>query len=261
MSTLYNDHMKLEMLADYIRTRLDLDRFAAADVSMNGVQVARPGKEVKRVACAVDATLSTFTAAAEAGADALFVHHGLFWGKPIAVTAMHYARISMLLRHDIALIAAHLPLDAHPELGNNATMARLLKLEEVEPFGLYHGIPIGFRGRFAKPVGVDEIAETLKLGPETGLHVLPFGKKRIETVGIVSGGAADEVQEAISLGLDAYITGEASHTMYSYCEESRITMLCGGHYATEVFGVQQVAKDLTENLGLETSFIALPTAL
>jgi dinuclear metal center YbgI/SA1388 family protein len=253
--------MKIEMLADYIRTRLELDRYTTLDDSMNGLQVGRPDKEVKRVACAVDASLETFVKAAELGSDALFVHHGLFWGKPIAVTGMHYARLAVLLRHDIALLAAHLPLDAHPELGNNATMASLLGLQDIQPFGLYHGTYIGYRGRFESPVEISDIARTLELGPGTGLHILPFGKKHISTVGIVSGGAAFEVQQAISLGLDAYITGESSHTMYSYCKESRINMICGGHYATEVFGVRQMAKDLSANLGLETSFIALPTAL
>ena len=253
--------MKIEMLADYIRTRLELDRYRDLDDSMNGLQVGRPQKEVKKVVCAVDASLATFVKAAEEGADALFVHHGLFWGKPIAVTEMHYARLAVLMRHDIALLAAHLPLDAHPVLGNNATMASLLGLKDVQPFGLYHGTHIGCRGSFETPVEISEITQTLGLGPETGLNVLAFGKKHIGTVGIVSGGAAYEVQEAISLGLDAYITGESSHTMYSYCQESRINMICGGHYATEVFGVQQMAQDLARNLGLETSFIALPTAL
>jgi dinuclear metal center YbgI/SA1388 family protein len=261
MSTLYNGAMKIEMLADYIRTRLDLDAFADMDVSLNGLQVGRPDKEVKRVVCAVDASLATFAKAAEMGADALFVHHGLFWGKPIAVTGMHYARLALLLRADIALLAAHLPLDAHPVLGNNATMARLLDLEAVTPFGLYHGRHIGFRGTFKSPVTVGDIVRTLGLSEETGLHVLPFGKKHIRSVGIISGGAAFEVQEAISLGLDAYITGESSHTMHPFCQESGITMICGGHYATEVFGVQSMAKDLADNLGLESSFVALPTAL
>ena len=107
--------------------------------------MGRPGKEVKRLAVAVDASLETFKRAAELECDALFVHHGLFWGKPIAITELHYERIATLLNNDIALIAAHLPLDVHPELGNNATMARLLELEEVEPFGCYHGIPMVIR--------------------------------------------------------------------------------------------------------------------
>jgi len=261
MSTLYNDVMKIEVLADYIRTRLDLDAFADSDVSVNGLQVGRPGKDVHKVACAVDASLATFREAAAQGADAIFVHHGLFWGSSITVTGIHYGRLALLLKHDIALLAAHLPLDAHPELGNNATIARLLDVTDRRPFGLYHGRCIGFRGTLARPLTVDQIAGRLDLSEQSGLRVLPFGKKTVSTVGIISGGAADEVREAIGLGLDAYITGESSHTMYPVCQEAGITMICGGHYATEVFGVKQVAADLSEQLGLETFFIALPTAL
>ena len=132
----------------------------------------------------------------------------------------------MLLRHDIALLAAHLPLDAHPELGNNATMASLLGLQDIQPFGLYHGTYIGYRGRFESPVEISDIARTLELGPGTGLHILPFGKKHVSTVGIVSGGAAFEVQQAISLGLDAYITGESSHTMYFLLQGVAENMIC-----------------------------------
>jgi len=261
MSTLYTGTMDIEVLANRIREKLRLDDYTSVDVSMNGLQVGRSGKEIRKVVCAVDASLETFEKAVEIDADAIFVHHGLFWGHPIPITEMHYRRISTLISHDIALLAAHLPLDAHPELGNNATMASLLGLLEVVPFGRYHGIDIGFRGILKEPKTADGIAAILGLGPETGLHILRFGKEPISTVGIVSGGAADEVQEAIGLGLDAYITGEASHTMYHYCKEAGITMICGGHYATEVFGVQQMASWFSDELGLEASFVALPTAL
>lgn len=261
MSTLYTISMKIEVLAEYIRTELNLDDYSSVDASMNGLQVGKPGKEINRVVCAVDASLATFEQAAKMKADAIFVHHGLFWGQPIAVTQMHYHRVALLIEHDIALFAAHLPLDAHPVRGNNATMASLLQLQNLKPFGMYHGVDIGYRGVLPEPLGADEIAAKLGLGPETGLHILRFGKERISSVGIVSGGAANEVQQAIALGLDAYITGEPSHTMHAYCQETGITMICGGHYATEVFGVQQMARYFTEELGLEASFVALPTAL
>lgn len=261
MSTLYNTTMKIEQLSEYIYKRLNLEQFESADSSLNGLQFGSPAKEVKRVACGVDASLSTFVKAAKWGADALFVHHGLFWGKPIAITDLHYRRIECLFKNDMALIAAHLPLDAHPQLGNNATMARLLDLVEVSPFGLYNGHYIGYRGLFKESSSIEEIVKLLNLGEESGLRVLPFGKKEIKSVGIISGGAAFDVLEAIDLKLDAYITGESSHTMFSYCQEAKMNMICGGHYATEVFGVQMVAKDLKENLGLETTFIDNPTAL
>jgi dinuclear metal center YbgI/SA1388 family protein len=253
--------MKIEVLAEYIRNRLSLDDYVGADVSLNGLQVGRPDKDVSKIICAVDASLETFEKAADEQADAIFVHHGLFWGKPIAITAQHYRRIAFLVEHDIALLAAHLPLDAHPELGNNAAMAKLLELSDIQPFGMYHGIPIGFRGVLPQPMRAEEIAQQLHLSAETGLHILPFGKEFIEQVGMVSGGAPEEVQEAISLGLDAYITGETSHTMYPVCKEAGITMISGGHYATEVFGVQQMAEAFSQELDLEASFIEIPTAL
>ena len=146
-------------------------------------------------------------------------------------------------------------------LGNNATIARKLRITEPQPFGVYHGRPIGYKGTLSQSLDVNTIANILDLGPETGLHILDFGKKEISTIGIVSGGAPNTVQEAIDLQLDAFLTGEPSHAMYSLCQEAGITMICGGHYATEVFGVQQMAQDLALNLDLETTFIALPTAL
>ncbi len=119
MSTLYTGDMKIEQLTAYLRERLELDKFVSLDSSLNGLQVGRPGKEVKKLGVAVDASLETFKRGAELKCDALFVHHGLFWGKPIAITEIHYERIATLLNNDIALLAAHLPLDVHPELGNN----------------------------------------------------------------------------------------------------------------------------------------------
>lgn len=261
MSTLYTGDMKIEQLTAYLRERLELDKFVALDSSLNGLQVGRPGKEVKKLGVAVDASLETFKRGAELKCDALFVHHGLFWGKPIAITELHYERIATLLNNDIALLAAHLPLDVHPELGNNATMARLLGLAEVEPFGYYHGIPIGYRGRFAKATTPFEIAKKLGLSSATGLHIMEFGSPEINTLGIVSGGAPDSLMEAIDLNLDAFLTGETSHTMYAYCKEASKTMISGGHYATEVFGVKEVAKELGAKFSLETTFIEFPTAL
>lgn len=261
MSTLYNTTMKLEQLNAYLYKRLNLEQFVASDSSLNGLQFGSPNKEIKKVACAVDASLSTFEKAAELKADALFVHHGLFWGKPIAIVDFHYKRIEALFKNDIALIAAHLPLDAHAELGNNITMAKLLNLTDIEPFGLHGGQYIGFKGNYEQGYSVDEIAQLLSLNDSTGLKTLPFGKQEIKSVGIVSGGAAFDVLEAIDDNLDAYVTGECSHTVFPYCQEAKINMICGGHYATEVFGVKMVCQDLKDNLGLEAVFIDNPTSL
>lgn len=253
--------MKLNELVEWSSMTLELEKFSGADSSLNGLQVGRSTKEVHKVCFAVDASLATFEAAAEHHTDALFVHHGLFWGEPLAVTGNHYQRIRYLIEHDIALLAAHLPLDAHPSLGNNAVMATRLGIAQPAPFGMYHGMAIGWQGSLPKAMTVADIVHRLDLSEAGGLRVLPFGPQKIRTVGIVSGGASFEVLQAIDAGLDAYVTGESGHSVYSACQEAGITMICGGHYATEVFGVRELAKACASELGLETEFLALPTAL
>jgi dinuclear metal center YbgI/SA1388 family protein len=253
--------MNIKELEGYISSRLSLQNFVQSDISLNGLQVGSPDQEIKKVVTAVDASLETFKRAHQENADAIFVHHGLFWGKSIAIRDAHYERISYLITHNISLFAAHLPLDAHDELGNNATMASLLHLEELKPFGTYHGIDIGFSGLSKQGLTIESIVEALGFSSEKGLHVLPFGPKNISKVAIISGGAADEVVQAIEIGADAFITGEASHTMYSVCKERKITMICGGHYQSEVFGVQSFAKALRKECNLDSTFIDVPTSL
>ena len=262
MSTLYNQGtMNTKELERYIQERLSLDAFASSDNSLNGLQVGSPYKEIKKVVCAVDASLETFKRAKDEGADAVFVHHGLFWGKSMAITGSHYHRVAFLINNDISLFAAHLPLDAHPKLGNNGVMASILTLEDVTPFGSYHGLDIGYKGISKSGFSVDEITSLLGFSSDKGLIVLPFGNKEIHSIAIVSGGASKEVLQAIDIGYDAYITGEASHEMYSMCKEEGITMICGGHYQSEVFGVQAFGKAIEEECHLETVFIDIPTSL
>ncbi|MCF7953775.1 MAG: Nif3-like dinuclear metal center hexameric protein [Spirochaetales bacterium] len=253
--------MKLKTLQTWLSSYLALEDYESMDASMNGIQVTRRNPEVKKVAVAVDACLETFQRAEKAGADLLFVHHGLFWGKPLALTGSHYERISFLMEHDMALFAAHLPLDAHPESGNNAGIANALGIENREPFGVYHGTAIGFKGNFPEAVSTNEILRRLSLTDDPRVSILPFGPRKIQNVGIVSGGAANQVADAIDEGLDAYITGEPLHQVYHDCMESGISMISGGHYNTEVYGVKQIAEKLKQEFALETCFIDVPTGL
>jgi dinuclear metal center YbgI/SA1388 family protein len=253
--------MNIETLNEWLHAYLKLDDFTELDASMNGMQVSRKQEEIQSLAVAVDASLETFERAAAAGADAVFVHHGLFWGKPLALSGSHYKRIACLFEHDMALFAAHLPLDAHPEVGNNAGIADALGIENREPFGIYHGCAIGMKGSFSEPVTISEMLKRLQLEDEPNVSVLPFGPEKISTAGIVSGGAANQVHDAIAEGLDAFVTGEALHQVYHYCMESGITVIAGGHYRTEVYGVRMVAKKLEEEFGLKTVFIDVPTGL
>lgn len=253
--------MRLGELDRYFRALLSLADFDAIDSSMNGVQVQCSDKPIQRIAFAVDACVEVFRRAAESHADLLFVHHGLFWGRPIALRGSHYHRVKYLIEQDLALYAAHLPLDAHPELGNNAGLAAALGLQEIAPFGAYHGVKIGCKGRFAETVTIEEALRRIGLQAERCQALLPFGPSEIRTAGIVSGGATREVAEAIEEGLDLYITGEASHQVYHACLEEHINLICGGHYETEVWGVRSLSERVARETGISTQLIDVPTGL
>ena len=166
--------MNLKELDDILRTQLAIADYD--DISLNGVQVAcSPDRQIARVAVAVDACQATIDAAIQEKADMLFVHHGLFWGRPIAVDGIHYNRVKALLDADVALYACHLPLDAHPVLGNNAQMAMCLGMKEFDPFGMYHGQSIGYKGRLPFPMTCQEIAKLLGFSELYGMNILPFG--------------------------------------------------------------------------------------
>jgi putative NIF3 family GTP cyclohydrolase 1 type 2 len=161
---------------------------------------------------------------------------------------------------DCALYAVHLPLDAHPTLGNNACLARRLGLREVEPFGEHRGVKIGCRGELPEALNLERVA-SLCCGAHPPLGLLPFGPQSIRTVGIVSGGASQDALQAIDQGLDLFITGEPSHTVYHACLEAGINALFGGHYLTEVWGVKSVGEWLAKEHGLQTCFLDIPTGL
>ena len=255
--------MTLNQLNDYFNDFLKKENFPA-DPSRNGIQIQNrepDSKEIKKVAFAVDACQATARLAAEKGCDALFVHHGLFWGGCETITGSFYKRISTFINNDLALIAYHLPLDANIPYGNNAGLAARLGLTNLENFGEWRGMTIGVRGILPATLTIEEVAEKVLAPREKPLAILPFGKKEIRTVGIISGGATEDVEQAIELGLDAYITGEASHELYHYVEECGMNMICGGHYQTETLGVNLVKEKLEKDKGIECVFIDLPTML
>ena len=238
----------------------------AADSAPNGLQVGAADAPLTHVAFAVDAGLEVLRRAADHGAELLFVHHGLFWGHQVTITAGLYQRIRVLIERDLALYAVHLPLDAHPELGNNAGMAAALGLTDQRPFGSYHGVEIGVAGRVPEaryPDGatLDELLTDTFGGRERCSAVLPFGAERIRTVGLVSGGGTRLVSQAIAAGLDLYITGDASHEIYHESLEAGINVVFAGHYATETWGVRNMMAHTATHTDLATTFIDLPTGL
>lgn len=260
-STILPAMMTLAQLDRWLSDLLDLRAMEGVDPSRNGLQVARRSPEVRKVAFAVDACAESFRRAVECGADVLAVHHGLLWGEPLRLTGTHYERVRFLVEHDLALYAAHLPLDMHPEVGNNAGIARRLGLAEVEPFGSWKGFKIGLKGRLPSAMGLEELA-TVLAGPEAAaIRTLPFGPAAVRTVGVISGGAPWEALQAIEEGLDCYVTGEAAHGIYHHCLEAGIGVMFAGHYHSETFGVRQLAERLARDTGLETAYLDIPTGL
>ncbi len=253
--------MKLKDFDYYIRSILDMEGTAGIDASLNGIQVTRKNKEINRAAFAVDACMEVFERAADFGADLIFVHHGIFWGKPVPITGGHYKRISFLVEKDIALYAAHLPLDVHSGIGNNAGLAKAAGLQNLQPFGEYKGKNIGVKGSFPSSRTIEEIIMSLGLDTDSCLGILPFGKKNILTAGVIAGGGAREVEEALEDDLDLYLTGDVAHEVYHYCLEGGINMISCGHYNTETFGPRLMMEQVGKDTPLETIFIDVPTGL
>ncbi len=253
--------MNLSELDAWCRSFLEIEPFRKIDDSLNGVQVGRSAGPVTRVAFSVDACAETIRRAAEENAQVLFVHHGLFWGSPVRIEGALLERVRTLLDRDIALYACHLPLDAHPEYGNNAVLARMLGLSEVKPFGVYKGIPLGFQGSLDPAVSMEEAVRRILPDGSKPRTVLPFGPGGIRSAAVVSGGAPHELFEAVEEGLDLYVTGEPSHSIYHAAQEAEINFLAAGHYATEVWGVRAVAEKLARETGVETVFLEVPTGL
>ncbi len=251
--------MKRDALVAWLDAYLDIGAYPA-DPSLNGLQVEGCA-EVTKVALAVDASLNAFTQAADIGADMVIAHHGLFWGPAKAVTGPHKRRLAFLLERDISLYAAHIPLDAHRQVGNNWGLARILGLEELAPFGEFGGSPIGCMGRFASPLDLHDLADRIEKALGESVLVHAGGDMAIESLGIVSGAAAWDVVTAADEGLDAFLTGEPKHDVFNEVFERSINALYAGHYMTETVGVNLLGDKLKEEFDLATEFILLPTGL
>jgi dinuclear metal center YbgI/SA1388 family protein len=236
-----------------------LDSESVADYCPNGLQVeGRP--EIGRIVTAVSASRALFTRAADREADAVLVHHGLLWNGPEAprLVGSLRERVRILIENRISLIAYHLPLDRHPELGNAAQLARRLGLEELEGFGDHKGVSAGVCGVFREPVEAGElfaaVAEVCGREPQ----IFEGNRAEIESVGVVTGAAQREYHQAVAAGLDAYITGEATEWVLHQAAEDGVHYLAAGHYATERFGVMAVGGWLERHHGLDVEFIDLP---
>lgn len=241
-------------LDDYLAIR-DVPDYKEA---YNGLQVegTRP---IRKVAVAVDACRVTVERAAAESADILIVHHGLFWGVKAPLTGAYYRRVAPLIQHGIALYSCHLPLDAHPEVGNNAVLTRLLGLEAAGRWGDYEGIPVGLwaETELAREEFIARVERALGVAP----LVIATGPETVRRVGIVTGGAGSWIDRADAMGLDTFLTGEGAHHTYFEAEERGLNVLYAGHYATETVGVRALADHLHARFNVETVFFDHPTGL
>ncbi|MBN2528999.1 MAG: Nif3-like dinuclear metal center hexameric protein [Deltaproteobacteria bacterium] len=230
-----------------------------SDKSINGLQV-EGATDVSRVALATDAALATYEKAHAAGAQMMIVHHGFIWGGLKTITGRHYQHIKTLINYNLNLYAAHLPLDMHPEVGNNALLAKISKIKRIKPFGEYMGTSIGFGGTLPEPLTLKELEAIYEKALDTKANSIAFGPKKIEKVAFISGGGASTLAEAITLGYDCLITGEGSHDKYHEAREGNIHLMYLGHYKTETAGVKALGDKLKETFpNLEMIFIDEPT--
>lgn len=239
-----------------------LDRYlrvaSIPDSSPNGLQV-QGADRVARVAFAVDASVKTIRAAAQARARFLVVHHGLWWGRHEQIVGNMHARIAALIENDVSLYAAHLPLDCHDEVGNNVELARILSLTVEAPFGEYKGIQIGVAASGVKPTRRSAFVKAVDRRLGTKATVLPFGPASVRRVAIVSGGGAMLVEAAARAGCDTLLTGESSHAAFHPAREAGINLIFAGHYATETVGLEALRRHVQKRFGFGTVFVSAPT--
>jgi dinuclear metal center YbgI/SA1388 family protein len=241
-------------LENYINNKLEINNFQ--DYGPNGLQIEGQ-QEVSKIAFAVSATKESIESAVEQNADTLIVHHGLFWKFHGIRTITHAfaKRVKPLIKNDINLFGYHLPLDAHPEIGNAKTLANHLGLKECGPFGNHKGASTGIHGTFSLPQKPIELKEKLeKVLDHKVLHSCPSDKP-IKTLGIITGGANGDWVHCLSKNIDAYLTGEMSEHDWHEAKESGIHMFAGGHHATERFGIQALQELISKEYGLETIYI------
>ena len=237
-----------------LRTRAIGDYEGAA----NGLQVENSGA-VTRIAAAVDASVATAKLAIAAKADLLIVHHGLFWSPRQPWTGKNYELMRLLLENNVAVYSSHLPLDAHPKLGNNAQLCVALGLKNLKPFFASHGQTIGFKSQ--TKISRADLAKKLERATGGKPKLIPGGKEICERIGVVTGGAGGDLKIAASEGVDTFITGEGPHWTYALAEELGLNVFYGGHYATETFGVKALAAELSKKFKLPWEFLDYPTGL
>lgn len=254
--------VSLAELTAYIDQYLRIGEVPDEANAVNGLQVTNRSGQVGKIVAAVDASLESIEAAGGSFPPVLLlVHHGLFWDGNIPLTGRRYRRVHALFEEDIALYSAHIPLDVHPEVGNNVGLARLLGLLDLRPFDLYRGIPIGVQGVLAEPVSCEVLVARVGQLLGSTPKLIRGGPTDTRRVAIITGGAGDRIGAASEAGVDTYLTGEGPHHTYFDAMELGVNAIFAGHYATETIGVKALGEHLSARFGIPWEFHDHPTGL
>ncbi|PAW75466.1 MAG: Nif3-like dinuclear metal center hexameric protein [Verrucomicrobiia bacterium Tous-C4TDCM] len=248
----------LQEIVAFLDAELRIAEIPDYSGAVNGLQLANGGT-VSKVAAAVDASLPVVEAAVAAGADLLVVHHGMFWQGAQPLTGAFYRKIKSAMDGGLAIYSAHLPLDVHPEMGNNMLLMKELGFYPNGTFFDWKGTRLGLTANVE--ISRDELLERVATAVGGAVHLCPGGPERVRKIGVVTGGAGSEVALCAREGIDTFITGEGPHWSYPLAEELGINLLYGGHYATETFGVKALARRLGGDFGLTWTFMDHPTGL
>ncbi|MES2659593.1 MAG: Nif3-like dinuclear metal center hexameric protein [Verrucomicrobiota bacterium] len=248
----------LDELVSFLDSELKTASIPDYPGAMNGLQLSNSG-QVNRIVAAVDASLPIIKAAAEGGPGLLIVHHGMFWQGSQPITGAFYQKLKIAMEAGLAIYSSHLPLDVHPEWGNNIQLARSIGMEATEPFFDQKGQLIGLRGTWRG--SRSELQSSLEEVLGDRVHVCPGGTEEISKIGVITGGAGSEVAKVAASGVGTFITGEGPHWSYPLAEELNLNVFYCGHYATETFGVKVLAEVVSLKFALPWGFLDHPTGL
>jgi dinuclear metal center YbgI/SA1388 family protein len=248
----------LQKIVEYCDSYLRIGEIQDYENALNGVQVENSGT-VKKIAAAVDVSTRALQEAAKCGANLLIVHHGMFWPGLRPVTRALRRQLKLAFENDIAIYSGHLPLDLHPEVGNNVLVMRALGFENSEPFFEERGSLLGRRA--SVDIALEELVERLEKAVAGFVKTITFGPETVRHLGVITGAAGSEIERIAGEGIDTFISGEAPHWAAIAAAEMGLNLLLAGHYATETFGVKALAAHLAEKFQLNWQFVDLPTGL
>jgi len=250
---------ELKDVVEYLDSALHIDEVEDYPGAWNGLQV-ECRSPIDAVCVATDACMETIEKTVEAGANLLFVHHGLFWSDPLPLVGRVYRRVRALIDNDVALYSAHLPLDVHPMYGNNAILARQLDLHIEGRFGRFGDLDgVGVWAVVDRPL--NDFVDRVEKVCGAKAKVLRGGPPHVRRVAVVTGGAGSMIEQVHEDGFDTLLTGEGNHHTYHDAMEFGVNVIYAGHYATETFGVKAIGKALNDRFGIEWTFIDHPTGM